>query len=177
MKEVYLIRHAEKDPNGILTERGEMAAQELAKVLPVFSKVVSSDSSRTQRTAELLTGKKPEIDDRAGFAMASPQKSDDINRLAAENNTTFFEASKVYNDAAVLAGIDVKAKGLKALVTELLGELGEGEKALVVSHDLSITPAVALDGLPATSIDFLHGYVIHPGEKPLATDLRTLEQF
>jgi broad specificity phosphatase PhoE len=173
MKEVYLIRHAEKDPDGILTPEGEEAAKTLRGTIPAFARVVSSNSSRTQKTAELLTGRKPEVDDRAGFSMSTQQKSDDINHLASENNITFLEAAIKYNDSEVLSGIDAKARELKELVTELLTGLEDGQKALVVSHDLSISPEVALDGVPLSSIDFLHGYVIRPNEIPQPTDLRS----
>lgn len=173
MKEVYLIRHAEKDPDGVLTPKGEEDAEALRGLTPSFVRVVSSDSSRTQKTAELLTGHKPEVDDRAGFSMAPQQKSDAINRLARESNISFLEAAIKYNDPEVLNGIDAKAKELKELVTEILESLEDGQKALVVSHDLSISPEVALDGVPLASIDFLHGYVIRPDEVPQPTSLRS----
>lgn len=171
MKEVYLIRHAEKDSEGVLTSEGEETAKALRKVIPAFAKVVSSDSSRTQKTAELLTGSKPKLDHRAGFFIATKQKSDDINNLANQNKISFLEAAVQYNDPEVLAGIDAKAKELKKLVNELLSSLEEGQKALIVSHDLSISPEVALEGVPLASIDFLQGYVFRPGETPQSTTL------
>lgn len=172
MKEVYLIRHAEKDSSGVLTPAGEEASKMLSRTLPPFTRVISSDSSRTQRTAELLTDQKPEVDNRAGFFMAPPKKSDDINNLASVKNITFLEAAIQYGDSEVLAAIDTKARELKQLVDELLENLEEGQRALIVSHDLSISPEVALDGVPLASIDFLQGYIIRPSEVPKQTDLR-----
>ncbi len=161
MREIHLRRHAEKDPNGTLTDRGREQARQLGRNLPTFVKIISSPSSRTQETAELMTGVAPQTDERAGFYMASPEKSDAINALAATEGLTFLEAVKHYQDSEVLEGIDAKASELNRLISELLDELEDGEKALVVSHDLSISPAVAQRGVPLESIPFLEGYVIN----------------
>jgi phosphohistidine phosphatase SixA len=70
MKEVYLLRHGEKDVAGSLTERGKRAAEAMRNTLPRFAAVICSGSDRTVLTAVLLTGKKPRIDRRAGYATA-----------------------------------------------------------------------------------------------------------
>lgn len=160
MKEVHLRRHAEKSSDGQLTENGIRDARELAKVLPTFVKVISSDSDRARETARLLTGTDPEVDTRAGYYMAPPYKSAAINALAAEQGLTFLEALKQYQDPEVLQGVDIKATELNELITELLESIGENEKALIVSHDLSISPAMALKGIALESITPLGGYVI-----------------
>lgn len=161
MKEVYLLRHAEKGPDGELTENGIKRARELAMLLPHFAIVISSESSRTQKTAEYLTGVKPKVDPRAGFYMASPEKSDAINRLATEQGKTFLEALEQYQDPEVHKGVSAQATRLNELIKELLVSLGEDEKAVIVSHDLSISPAMAQNGIPLeSSIEALGGYVI-----------------
>ena len=58
MKEVYLIRHAEKDSSGVLTEDGKKRAIEIRDILPLVAKVIASDSTRTIVTAELVSGTK-----------------------------------------------------------------------------------------------------------------------
>ena len=160
MKEIHLRRHSEKGPNGLLTPNGEEMAKELGRRLPEFAVVIASDSPRAQLTAQLLTGKDPVVDSRAGFYMASQQKSDDINRLSVEQGLSFLEAAQLYQDAEVLDGIDAKATTLNQLIVELLRTLGENEKALIVSHDLSISPAMAQKGIPLESIDPLEGYIV-----------------
>lgn len=160
MKEVYILRHGEKDAAGILTERGKRAAEALRSVLPPFAYVISSNSDRAILTAELLTGEDPQIDHRASYATAPPAISDEINRLATEHDISFLDAARQYNNAKVLRGIDVQAHALNALIDELLGKLEEGKKALVVSHDLTIAPAMGFRGMPAESIDPLSGYTI-----------------
>lgn len=158
MKEVQLRRHAEKGSDGLLSPAGESAAREMGRILPVFAKIISSDSERAIKTAELLIGKKPEVDSRAGFYMASQEKSDAINALATERGLTFLEAVQIYNDQEVNSGIQQKATELNELINGLFQAMSEGQKALIVSHDLSISPAMAQRGIKLESIDPLCGY-------------------
>lgn len=164
-KEIYLIRHAEKDDKGTITEAGKEAAVALGKKLPRFQHVISSDSKRTQETALLITGREPIIDSRAGFYMANPEKSNGLNRISQERDIPFLEAVIVLNDSEVLAGVDGKADQLNALIKELFAEIPNGAKAIIVSHDLSISPAMRKRGLPLESIPFLSGYIIDESGK------------
>jgi broad specificity phosphatase PhoE len=160
MKEIYVIRHGEKDATGMLTERGMQAAQAMRSMLPGFACIISSDTSRTALTANLLTGEEPRIDHRAAFAMASPAMSNEINDLAAKRAISFLDAARLHNNPEVLAGIDGQAHALNALIDELFEEIPENEKALIVSHDLTIVPAMAFRGMSAESIDPLSGYIV-----------------
>lgn len=160
MKEIHLRRHAEKDSNGIITENGERKARELSQHLPEFAKVISSNSARAVRTADLMSGQAPIEDERAGFYMATREKSDAINALASAEGLTFLEALQQYNDQEVLDGIDSKATDLNQLIAELFDELDIDEKALIVSHDISISPAMQQKGIPLESIQPLEGYII-----------------
>lgn len=160
MKEIYLLRHAEKDASGALTERGRQAAEAMRSLLPHFALVVSSDSARAALTAKLLTGEEPRTDQRAAFAMAAPEASDAINALSLERNISFLDAARLYNDPEVLGGIDGKAHELNTMIDELFDQLAEDEKALVVSHDLTIVPAMAFRGMPPASIEPLGGFVV-----------------
>ncbi len=159
-KTVYLIRHAEKDDQGTLTDLGRKQATELRPQLPHFAKVISSESKRVQETALLATGEQPVVDARAGFYMATPEKSDLLNIIAKENNISFLEAVVKLNDPDVLAGVDAKATELNTLINETLEYLNDGESALIASHDLSISPAMRQRGIPLESIPFLSGYII-----------------
>jgi len=159
-KEIYIIRHAEKDDKGTLTNDGRRAATTLGEKLPTFSTVISSESPRTQETARLLTGQKANVDARAGYYMAHPEKSDELNRIAKEQDIPFLEAVIFFNDSEVLEGVENKAEQLNDLVEELLENLPEGAKAIIVSHDLSISPAMKQRGIPMESIPYLGGYII-----------------
>lgn len=160
MKEVYVIRHGEKDNDGFLTEFGQKRAKELLGKLPDFTLVISSDTSRTKLTAQLATNIEPAVDDRAGFFMAAEEKSDAINQLATDKGISFFEAADLYNDGEILELVRNKAVGLNELIDETLENLNENESALIVSHDLTITPAMALRGLPKRTVAYLCGYVV-----------------
>jgi hypothetical protein len=159
-KTAYLIRHAQKDDLGTLTDLGRKQATELRPQLPHFVKIISSESKRVQETALLATGVQPVVDARAGFYMATPEKSDLLNKIAKENNISFLEAVVKLNDPEVLAGVDAKATELNTLINETLATINDGESALIASHDLSISPAMRQRGIPLESIPFLCGYTI-----------------
>jgi hypothetical protein len=160
MGEVYLLRHGEKNTDGTLTERGKRAAEAMRSILPHFVTVISSSSDRAILTAQLLTGEDPRIDQRAGYATTSPEISSAINGLAISRAISFLDATRLYNDQEVLQGIDEQARELNMLTDELLAALSEDEKALIVSHDLTITPAMGFRDMPAESIEPLGGYII-----------------
>lgn len=159
-KNVYLIRHAEKDSQGVLTDTGRAEAKKLSKTLPNFSIVISSDNPRTKETATILTGKDPQVDTRAGFYMAPQAKSDTINKLSKDKGISFLEAAVEYNDKEVNGGIEAKAKDLNILIEKTLERLTDNESALIVSHDLCISPAMRQRGTPLESVPFLSGYII-----------------
>lgn len=161
MKEIYLIRHAEKDDSGHITENGQLASRELANRLPPFDYVYSSPSERAKLTAALVSGAAPTVDERAVFYMASPEKSEAINNLANENQIPFLDAMTQYGDSEVLDGVADKATALNNFINEILASSPDNSKSLIVSHDLSISPAMQQRGIPLGSIDFLCGYVIN----------------
>ncbi len=164
-KWVYLLRHAEKDPNGSLTERGRSQAKILRDKLPQFQEIISSDSPRTIETTELITGRKPIVDPRCRHYVAPKAKSDFLNTLAKEKGISFLEAVVELNDEEVNQGVEKKAVELNQLVDELLRRTSDGQNSLVVSHDLSISPALAKRGIPLESIDYLCGYIINDSGK------------
>ncbi len=160
MKKVYLLRHGEKDPEGVLTEFGKKSSIKLGSTLPAFDKVISSESSRTQETAKLLAKITPTVDSRAGFYMATAKKSDALNALAVKDNISFLEAVTKLDDEEVLAGVKAKASELNKLIDECLHD-SRVDTILIVSHDLSISPAMSQRHMPFKSIDFLSGYTIN----------------
>lgn len=159
-KHIYLIRHAEKDDQGTLTQVGKQQASQLKERMPAFSLVISSESSRTKETAYLVTGTQAIVDPRAGFYMATPQKSDLLNKIAKEDKSTLLVASIKLNDPEVLSGIKAQATKLNELIEETINKMSNDEKVLIVSHDLSISPAMLQRGIPLESIPFLSGYII-----------------
>lgn len=165
MKAIYLMRHGQKDSNGHLTAAGKQAARELQPKLPHFNQVVSSGYARAMESAQLLSGQDPQVDERAGYPMAPQDVSDAINLLASQKGSSFLEAAHEYNDAMVLADIRDQAHDLNGLIDELLAKIADGQFALIVSHDITIVPAVTQRGLPFASIEPLDGYVIRQADE------------
>lgn len=160
MREVYVLRHAEKDGDGELTPSGVRAAKELNAKLPNFAIIVSSLSSRTFLTASLLTDIVPMTDSRAGYYTTTEEVSTAIGELATSRGITFLDAANTYNGGELQDGIKQQAQGLNALIDETFQFLGPDKKALILSHDMTIVPAMALRGLPAESVPYLGGYII-----------------
>lgn len=160
MKEIHIRRHAEKNSDGTLTENGIQTARALSKQLPKFIRVIASDSPRTQLTAKLLTGVDPFVDARVGYSAISPEKIDAIERLSLKNGISFFEAVDLYQDNEILRGIETKAETLNQLIDEQLNQLEEDEKALIVSHEITIVPAMARRGIELSSINPLGGFIL-----------------
>jgi broad specificity phosphatase PhoE len=160
MKEIHVRRHAEKNPDGSLTEDGIQNALELSKQLPEFTKVIASDSTRTQLTAKLLTGVDPFVDVRVGYSAISPEKIDAIEQLSQRNGISFFEAADLYQDDEILRGIETKADTLNQLIDEQLDQLEENEKMLIVSHEITIVPAMTRRGISLQSITPLGGFIL-----------------
>lgn len=123
MREIWLLRHAEKNYRNELTVKGEAQAVAKRKELPEFEVVISSPVARSRRTAELVTGREPTVDVRAGFDVEQPEK-------------------------------------LNELIDELLVELADGHKALIVSHDPIIGIAMVARGAASKVLGPLEGYVI-----------------
>ncbi|HYH75148.1 MAG TPA: histidine phosphatase family protein [Candidatus Saccharimonadales bacterium] len=160
MKEVYVLRHAEKDAAGELTDAGRQMARQLGGVLPEFTVVIASNSPRTIETATHLTASEPLRDGRAGYYQTAQEVSAGISRLAAEQSITFLEAAELYNNGELADGIRAQAAELNDLIDETMGRLSDGEKALVVSHDMTMTPALVQRDQPRPLVNYLSGYVI-----------------
>jgi broad specificity phosphatase PhoE len=166
MKHVFVLRHSQKDTNGDLTVQGIEEAKLLRKVLPEFNIVIASDSSRTQETAQFLTGVDPQIDMRAGFYDAPKKTSDEINIQAISNPFGFTGA--FLGNEEIQDKIIEKAQELVNLIFETLDNLNTNENALIVSHDITMVPAVKIitNKLTVQSFKYLSGYIID-GDKKL----------
>lgn len=160
MKEVYVRRHAQKSLDGMLAPEGVEAAQVLARRMPTFVKVIASDVPRAQHTAKLLTGADPIIDGRAGYTEIDPESVDAIEALGREYNLPFFGAASKYENSAIGEGMEAKADELNALIDEILESIDRDQKALIVSHDITIVPAMIKRGVLVQTINPLEGYVL-----------------
>lgn len=160
MKQIYLLRHAQKDNNGELTSEGKEIAKSLQNKLPKFKFIIASDSPRTQETAFLLTGIHPQVDLRAGYFKTSQEISDAINKEAQVNPNGFTGAYLANSD--IKEKVIKKASGLVDLIYDILNKLGTEEKALIVSHDITLVPTARLlnQKVSVQSFKYLSGYII-----------------
>jgi len=165
MKQVYVLRHAQKDTIGNLTQEGRESSKSLGKELPQFKIVIASDSPRTQETATLLTGISPKIDSRAGYFNAPKEVSDEINKQAKLNSNGF--AGAYLSNKEIEGEVIKNAVGLLDLIFETLKKLDANERALIVSHEITIVPAAKLFTKNNTiqSFSYLSGYIIDENKK------------
>lgn len=160
MKEIHLRRHAHKSIDGMLSPEGIQSAQALAPKLNEFVKVIASNIPRAQHTAKILTGVDPIVDERASYTEISPEAVIAIESLAKEHDLPFFEAAGRYEDSAVIAGMESKADELNNLIDELLAEIDEGQRILIISHDITIVPAMVKRGILLQTVNPLEGFVL-----------------
>jgi len=133
MKELYVLRHAEKDGTGKLTEEGKGIATERSKKLGHFDFVYSSDKPRAVETAVLLTKIQPVIDTRASALPLTPKE---IRATHEQGKLHHYGIAGVLFDSDVYRPMVIeKGKALVELIKELLGTLPQDSRALIISHD------------------------------------------
>lgn len=160
MKQVYVLRHAPKDETGNLTKEGKELAVKLQSNMPEFHIIIASDSLRTQETAILLTQKNPIVDTRAGFYNSPKEISEKIN-IQAKTNPAGFTGAYLENQS-IRNEVNNKAKELINLIFETLEKLQPDEKALIISHDITMVPAAKLltSKFNTKTFQYLSGYII-----------------
>jgi len=67
MKQLYVLRHADKSWTGGISKNGKQACEALKKRLPAFTIVICSQKKRTEETAFILGTRQPDIDNRANI--------------------------------------------------------------------------------------------------------------
>lgn len=133
MKEIYVLRHTEKDATGSLTEEGKINAAELGKRLGHFDFVYSSDKPRAVETTILLTGQQPIIDTRAGAIALTPKELRDIHEQGGLH--MFGIAGVLFDSDIYRPKIIEKGEELVKLIKELWGKLSDDGRTLIISHD------------------------------------------
>ncbi|HLD25007.1 MAG TPA: histidine phosphatase family protein [Patescibacteria group bacterium] len=133
MKEILVLRHAEKDANGNLTEEGKGRASDFRKQLGHFDLIYSSDKPRAVETAMLLTGNQPIIDVRASALPFSPEEIRSTHEQGALH--AFGIAGALFDSDTYRPKIVEKGKALVGLIQEALNKLADNGRALIISHD------------------------------------------
>lgn len=133
MKEIYVLRHAEKDASGNITTEGKSEAQDFGKRLGHFDFVYSSDKPRAIETATLLTGSTPIIDPRAGALSFTPEETQNTHEQGKAH--VFGIAGVLFDSDTYRPKIIEKGKNLVELIEELWSKLSHNERAIIISHD------------------------------------------
>lgn len=134
MKEVYILRHANWDNSqDQLTEQGIEAARKYSASLPNFTIVEASLFQRAQQTAELLSGVKPKEEPGASILQAS----DDVRAKVLERRETnpFGIAGALFETQEAWPALKRAGDGLVQAIKKALDELGDNQRALIISHD------------------------------------------
>ena len=158
MSEVFILRHSKRDADGNLTEEGETLARRIAAGLPHISRAASSSAPRAIQTASILFGRKPGADTRAGFYTPVEDRAKEVAAYAESNDESFIQAANEIDGGKMAIGIAEQAAALDALITEMLRQLPADGSGLIVSHGMTIAPAMALRGLEAQLPDYVAGY-------------------
>jgi broad specificity phosphatase PhoE len=163
MKEVHVRRHAPKIAEGHLTENGKEKARILRERLGTFELIISSDKPRAVQTAELLTGLQPTIDKRAGTPSFTLEQEKELHNLGEKH--PYGIAGVIFDTPKYREMIRQQGEKLAELIEELLVELSDDRRALVISHDgVMVAAEKILKGLPfdtaGKTIDPLEGYKV-----------------
>jgi broad specificity phosphatase PhoE len=140
MRKVYLVRHANWNLNeDSLTKDGIEHARGKRNHFPEFARVYSSPLNRTQETAELLSGQKPQVDGRA----ATPKAPSEFGQKIAERRKThpFGVAGALFDIPEVRPALQAAGSALSELIRQALSEVPDGQSALIVSHDGTMVSA------------------------------------
>lgn len=189
--QVIAIRHTRKGKDNNLAPVGIAETKALKNQLPQFDQVYSSPSPRTQETGRLLTGVNPEIDKAFSFPRASKDLSDIINQLADANGVEFvIKMLQIFNNPEKELGkelaqqlqkdiaefrdqIIAQVKAFNQRIDQIHADLAPEQRALVISHDIILSPARQLrldptleDGgeFQVAGVDPLSGYSISDPE-------------
>lgn len=134
MKEVYVLRHGNWDgKEDTLTEEGRNDAEEYSTYLPDFALIYSSPFVRTQQTAEIISGIKPQITAAASVPQSPSSVRDRI--LELRNTHPLGIAGALFETKEAHSALKAAGQALSQLIQQMLKELQKDQKALIVSHD------------------------------------------
>ncbi len=132
MKEVVVIRHGEKEGDG-LTAQGIAKCRALAGRAGSFTLAIASPQQRAVQTAGLITGLPVKSDSRASVP-AFPER--EVKRLGAIQQThTLGIIGAIWEEPALIEDVRIAGTKLLDLVYEVMNELLPDQRALIVSHD------------------------------------------
>ncbi|HSA83918.1 MAG TPA: histidine phosphatase family protein [Patescibacteria group bacterium] len=164
MKQIYVIRHADKNKEtGQLTDEGRERARQLKDQLGNFDLVITADRPRLTETALLLTGRDPQIDKRAGFVYTSSEQKERLSQQAKVHPMD--HAGALFEFPEHKEHVGIIGNNLIELIKETFQKLPENGKALIVSQDgVMVAAERILQNKPYEKLESsyqpLEGYII-----------------
>ncbi len=165
MKEVVVLRHADKDPKtGLVTEAGLEDARKRGASLGSFVMVLAGDRPRLIDTAVGLTGLEPKVDDRASFVYASDAQKEALAPLARAHR--FSHAGALYDNPEFEALAAQLGVNFVALIKEVLAKLPDDGRALIVAQDgVMVSAEHIINNVPYGPLEAsygpLDGYIVN----------------
>src|SRR3989338_6479485 len=140
MRQVFVLRHAnwnlDKDT---LTDEGKQKCLDLKKKLDNFDIVIASNFDRNKETAKLLTGMKPQVDERAGILKFTKAQNDKVTELRQKHPLGV--AGAIFNIPELIEPVKEAGQNLIELVKEAISKLPKNGRALIISHDGTMVSA------------------------------------
>jgi broad specificity phosphatase PhoE len=134
MKEVIVVRHGHWDSvNDQLTEQGKGRCLEVKPILGSFVIAVSSPFGRTLETAQLLSDVEPRTDERASIPQGPPEYGPRIMELRKTH--PYGVAGALISIPELREPLYKQGQALLELVKEVLAQLLDDQRGLIVSHD------------------------------------------
>lgn len=157
MKNVVVIRHANWNfVDDRLTDEGKEKCIALKPRLGPIVLTISSPFERAQETAELLCGRKPLTDERAGILKTSSELSAKVAELRKTHPLGV--AGAIISIPELHKPLQRQGEALNSLVAETMEKLADGQQALIVSHDGTIVALEKiLTGASFAQIDHTFG--------------------
>lgn len=140
MRQVFVLRHANwnlgKDS---LTDEGKQKCLELRKKLGNFDIIISSNFDRNKETAGLLTGVRPQVDERAGILKLTKEQNNKVTELRQKHPLGV--AGAIFTIPELIKPVKEAGQNLIELIKEVISKLPENGRALIVSHDGTMVSA------------------------------------
>ncbi len=140
MKRLYILRHANWDlEKDRLTDEGKQKCLDLQKKLGNFDNIISSPFERSQETAKLLTSRNPRIEEKAGILQLTNEQNERITELRQKHPLGV--AGAIFTLPELRESIIKAGQDLMQLIQEIIIELPQNGKALIISHDGTMVAA------------------------------------
>jgi broad specificity phosphatase PhoE len=132
MKEIIVIRHGEKNGDE-LTPESAVACDALADRIGSLNYAFASERNRAVRTAELVSRLTVTVDARANVPDFPDSEVDKLAGIQKIHPLGIIGA--IWQDPSLVQDARDAGVRMQAMIKEVMEQLNDGERALIVSHD------------------------------------------